>query len=130
MITGTLAVPGPDAGQHRRRIVARIASGGSRPAALRSGIMTTVERCVPFSTVFNFRDLGGYHTVDSRTVRWGRMYRSDGLFRLAAGDLDSFARLGIRSVLDLRRPDELAADGRIAESLDLAYHHVNFHGSP
>src|SRR5690348_11282185 len=91
--------------------------------------MTTVERCVPFSAVFNFRDLGGYHTVDGRAVRWGRLYRSDGLFRLDPDDLDSFSRLGIRSVLDLRRPDELDTDGRVAESLGLAYHHVNFHGS-
>jgi hypothetical protein len=30
-------------------------------------------------------------------------------------------------VLDLRRPDELAADGRVAESLGLDYVHVNFH---
>jgi protein tyrosine/serine phosphatase len=89
--------------------------------------MTIVDRVVPFSTVFNFRDLGGYPTVDGRTVRWGRVYRSDGLFRLTEEDFEGFAALGIRVVLDLRRPDELDADGRVAESLGLEYHHVNFY---
>lgn len=89
--------------------------------------MTIVERVVPFSTVFNFRDLGGYPAADGRTVRWGRVYRSDGLFRLTTGDFATFAALDLRTVLDLRRPDELAADGRVAEALGLDYHNVNFH---
>jgi protein tyrosine/serine phosphatase len=89
--------------------------------------MTIVPRVVDFSTVFNFRDLGGYPTVDGRAVRWGQLYRSDGLWRLADNDIESFAALGIRTVLDLRRPDELAADGRVVDSLGLAYHNINFH---
>jgi protein-tyrosine phosphatase len=87
----------------------------------------TVERAVPFSTVFNFRDLGGYPAADGRKVRWGQIYRSDGLHRLAEDDFEEFAAIGVHTVLDLRRPDELAADGRIADSLGLDYHHVNFH---
>lgn len=89
--------------------------------------MTIVERVVPFSTVFNFRDLGGYPAADGRTVQWGRVYRSDGLWRLAEEDFERFAELGVTTVLDLRRPDELEADGRVAESLGLDYHHANFH---
>jgi protein tyrosine/serine phosphatase len=89
--------------------------------------VTTVDRVVPFSTVFNFRDLGGYQAADGRTVRWGQLYRSDGLHRLTEGDFEGFAALGVHTVLDLRRPDELEADGRVAESLGLDYHNVNFH---
>jgi protein-tyrosine phosphatase len=89
--------------------------------------MTIVERVVPFSAVFNFRDLGGYPTSYGRTVRWGRVYRSDGLHRLTEDDFEAFAALGVQTVLDLRRPDELDADGRVAESLGLDFHHVNFH---
>jgi protein tyrosine/serine phosphatase len=86
-----------------------------------------LERRTPFSTVFNFRDLGGYPAADNRTIRWNRVYRSDGLHRLVEDDLAVFAAVGVRTVLDLRRPDELANDGRIAESLGLDYHNVNFH---
>jgi protein-tyrosine phosphatase len=89
--------------------------------------VTTLERVVPFTTVFNFRDLGGYPTGDGRTVCWGRLYRSDGLWRLSEDDFDRFAALGVRTVLDLRRPDELDADGRVAASLGMEYHNVNFH---
>jgi len=87
----------------------------------------TLERGKVFSTVFNFRDLGGYPAAGGRSVRWGRAYRSDGLWRLSEDDFEAFASIGVRTVLDLRRPDELAADGRVAESLGLDYHHVNFH---
>ena len=96
--------------------------------AIRSGTVTTVERVVPFSTVFNFRDLGGYRAADGRSVRWGRLYRSDGLWRLTDEDYTAFARLGLRTVLDLRRPDELDTDGRVAGSLGIEYHNVNFYG--
>jgi protein-tyrosine phosphatase len=89
--------------------------------------VTILKRGVPFSTVFNFRDLGGYPAADSRTVRWGRIYRSDGLHRLTPDDFEDFATLGVHTVLDLRRPDELDADGRVAQSLGLDYHHANFH---
>ncbi|GII20544.1 tyrosine-protein phosphatase [Planosporangium mesophilum] len=92
--------------------------------------MTTAERVVPFSTVFNFRDLGGYRAGDGRAVRLRRLYRSDALHRLTEDDFEGFAALGVRTVLDLRRPDELDADGRVAESLGLDYHHVNFHADP
>jgi protein tyrosine/serine phosphatase len=89
--------------------------------------VTTVQRIVEFSTVFNFRDLGGYPTTDGRAVRWGQLYRSDGLWRLSEDDVEGFAALGIRTVLDLRRPDELEVDGRVAASFGLDYHNVNFH---
>jgi len=89
-----------------------------------------LDRHVPFSTVFNFRDLGGYPGAAGRVVRTGVLYRADGLFRLAESDLERFHALGLRTVLDLRRADELAADGRIAESLDLDYVNIDFNRAP
>ena len=64
--------------------------------------MTTVERRVPFEGIQNFRDLGGYPTVDGRTVRWGEVYRADALHKLTEADLASFRGLGVRTVFDLR----------------------------
>jgi protein-tyrosine phosphatase len=85
------------------------------------------ERAIAFTNVFNFRDLGGYLTGDGRSLRWGRLYRSDDLSRLGtgAGDHGRFAELGIRTVVDLRRPHEIAEDGRIPEYDGCTYHHVH-----
>ncbi len=59
----------------------------------------------------NFRDLGGYATSFGGPVRLGRVFRSDGLHRLAARDVDRLESLGIGLVFDLRSRLELDADG-------------------
>lgn len=70
------------------------------------------DRIVPFTGVFNFRDLGGYHSSDGRTTRWGRLYRSDALHDLSEIDLSLFRRLGIVTVVDLRNASEVERTGR------------------
>jgi hypothetical protein len=82
------------------------------------------ERNVPFAELHNFRDLGGYRTVDGSTVRWGRLYRSDDLARLAPDEIVRFSQLGIRTVIDLRRPAELEEHGRIPDVTAVTYRHV------
>ncbi|MFF5171325.1 tyrosine-protein phosphatase [Micromonospora sp. NPDC000089] len=84
-----------------------------------------VNRRIPFSAMFNFRDVGGYPGHDGRTVRWGRLYRSDSPHRLDGADLDAFTALGVRTVIDLRRPSEVERDGRVPERDGLAYRHVH-----
>ena len=42
----------------------------------------TPPRLVPLAGTTNFRDLGGYPTVDGRTTKWRTLYRADGLYRL------------------------------------------------
>jgi protein tyrosine/serine phosphatase len=88
------------------------------------------ERGVVFADVYNFRDLGGYHTSDGRTVAWRRLYRSDDLGRLREDDLDTFDALGIRTVVDLRRPHEIEELGRIPEIDGVEYHHVHMAHPP
>ena len=62
---------------------------------------------------------------DGRTVRWGLLYRADGIHRIEGADLARVAALGIRTVLDLRTRGELDDHGRVAtESIDAAYHHL------
>jgi protein tyrosine/serine phosphatase len=75
--------------------------------------------------LFNFRDLGGYAGSDGRTVRWRRLFRSDSLARIDPADAASFTALGVRTVIDLRRPREIARDGRVPEFPGLAYHHLH-----
>ncbi|MGX6604082.1 tyrosine-protein phosphatase [Micromonosporaceae bacterium Da 78-11] len=83
-------------------------------------------RNLGFSKTYNFRDVGGYAGLDGRTVRWRRLFRSDALHRLA--EADAFADLGVRTVIDLRRPHEIERYGRVAERYGLDYrNHVLKH---
>jgi len=82
-------------------------------------------RTTTFSTVFNFRDLGGLPGADGRTVHYGRLYRSDSLHRLTETEGEQLARLGVRTVLDLRRPSEIARDGRIPDLPGLVYFNLH-----
>jgi protein tyrosine/serine phosphatase len=69
------------------------------------------DRQASFERIFNFRDLGGYLAAEGRTVRWGRLYRSDGLHQLTDNDLDTLRGLGLRTVIDLRTHVEVAEHG-------------------
>lgn len=64
------------------------------------------ERQLPLEGMDNFRDLGGYRTVDGRTTRWGRVYRSGQLGELTDDDIEYVGKLGINLVCDFRSPAE------------------------
>ncbi|TCB95567.1 tyrosine-protein phosphatase [Micromonospora zingiberis] len=83
------------------------------------------KRRIPFTAMFNFRDVGGYRGLDGRTVRSSRLYRSDSLHRMDAADQDAFRALGVRTVIDLRRPQEVERYGRVPEFPGLAYRHIH-----
>jgi protein-tyrosine phosphatase len=61
---------------------------------------------IDFAGAVNFRDIGGYDAGPGRRVRTGRVYRSDNLSGLSEADLERFAPLGIRTVIDFRVPFE------------------------
>jgi protein-tyrosine phosphatase len=84
------------------------------------------ERHVTLEGCFNFRDLGGYDTMDGRLVRWGAVYRSDTLHRLTDADLDVASSLGLGTVIDLRSTAELVKHGRFAHADKVAFHHLPF----
>ncbi|GIJ28325.1 phosphotyrosine protein phosphatase [Micromonospora qiuiae] len=86
---------------------------------------TEVTRRIPFTATFNFRDVGGYRGQDGRTVRTGRLYRSDSLHRIGDADREVFTALGVRTVIDLRRPSEVERDGRVPDFDGLAYRHIH-----
>jgi protein-tyrosine phosphatase len=72
--------------------------------------LTVAQRDVPLEGGINFRDLGGYATVDGRRVRWGRLYRSGHLSHLSAAGVARFATLGVATVCDFRMAEERAAE--------------------
>ncbi|MGD1892052.1 MAG: tyrosine-protein phosphatase [Cyclobacteriaceae bacterium] len=69
--------------------------------------VTVAERRIYFKGTDNTRDLGGYRTQDGRTVRWGKLYRSDDLNGLNKSDWNYWKNVGIRTVIDFREPDAL-----------------------
>jgi protein tyrosine/serine phosphatase len=71
----------------------------------------TTPRDIDLADVYNLRDLGGYRTADGRRTRWRRLFRGAGLHRLAGADLAQVGELGLRTVIDLRTAEEIAAVG-------------------
>ena len=70
-----------------------------------------MNRHVPLAGQPNFRDLGGYSASDGRTVKWGVVYRSGELSQLTDDDVGKLGGLGIKTVVDLRSPEEVSARG-------------------
>ena len=54
----------------------------------------------------NVRDLGGYPAANGRESRWGAVVRSDNLSPLTEAGRIALRDYGIRSIIDLRMPDE------------------------
>lgn len=86
--------------------------------------MTTAptNRSVRFGAVFNFRDMGGLTTRDGRTLRHRVLFRSDNLARLSDADRPVWGALGVRTVIDLRRDEEVSS-GRAPEWAAPSYRH-------
>ena len=82
-----------------------------------------------FTGCFNFRDIGGYPTADGRTVSWGKYFRTGRQDRMTPEDIDKLKSLGIRSQIDLRKPDEISDQGR-GPLADLGVDYHNIHVIP
>ena len=63
-------------------------------------------RKLPLEGAHNFRELGGFETLDNRKVKWGLLYRSDALNELSDEDLDYLQRLKLNAIIDFRSPIE------------------------
>jgi protein-tyrosine phosphatase len=70
------------------------------------------SRALTFEGCVNFRDLGGYRTVDGMAVGWRRLFRADGLHKLSGADRRQLIDLGVATVIDLRTVDEAEQRGR------------------
>ena len=83
------------------------------------------ERRIPFKGAVNFRDLGGYETMDGRRTKWGQIFRSDSLARLTATDQTVLKGMGIRLVCDFRTPGEVEnSPDRLPEGSGIGYLHL------
>ena len=82
------------------------------------------HRFLDFKNIQNFRDLGGYRTVDNQQVKWGRLYRSAKLGDASDSDLQHLQRLELYQLIDFRsdqeraeEPDRLPAEHRFKVSM-------------
>jgi protein-tyrosine phosphatase len=101
---------------------------------MRTGGNVTIEqrewtRLLAWEGCLNARDLGGYATTDGRETRWGVVVRSDSPAALTEAGRAALADYGVRAIVDLRLPAELADHPNpFAEPGDhgIAYTNVSF----
>lgn len=70
----------------------------------------TAGRELRWDGCLNVRDLGGLPTAGGGKTRFGAVVRADSLRRLSPAGWDAAVAYGIRTVIDLRFPEELEAD--------------------
>lgn len=80
--------------------------------------VTSFNRRIQFVGAKNFRDVGGYSTVDGKTVHWGMIYRSDALNKLTNTDLKYLLALNLQTIVDFRSEHEVRdAPDRLLETI-------------
>lgn len=72
---------------------------------------TALKRSIPLEGQSNFRDIGGYETVDGRTVKTGLVYRSGELHALTDPDVKTLESLNIKTDVNFLTPQEIQARG-------------------
>lgn len=68
--------------------------------------MLPEDRIIHLEGAHNFRDMGGLSTGGGCVMNRGLLYRSDSLHALSKNDIRKIKGLNIRSILDLRTPNE------------------------
>ena len=85
---------------------------------------TLPQQFLPTEQVFNLRDIGGLDAADGKKVRTGQVFRSDNFGQATEADIDYIVNeLGVRHVIDLRRPAELDVTGRFPAIDGVDFHH-------
>jgi protein-tyrosine phosphatase len=78
------------------------------PWTVTSSPATDPDRHLRLPGTRNLRDVGGYPAADGRRTRWRALLRTDALDRVPAESQAVLLDLGLRQVIDLRWPHELA----------------------
>ncbi|MTV82792.1 tyrosine-protein phosphatase [Secundilactobacillus folii] len=68
----------------------------------------TNQRILPMEHGYNFRDLGGYQTIDGQKVQWQRVIRTASLAYLSNRDQQSLVDYGIKVDVDFRSNTEVS----------------------
>jgi len=85
-----------------------------RPLHTKNNSFQTEEhRLLPMDGSHNTRELGGYKTTDGKTIKWGKLFRSDKLSDISSADQEYLKNLGIKKIVDFRSEQEKAEDPNI-----------------
>ena len=69
------------------------------------------NRSVPLEGQSNFRDVGGYETLDGKIIKTGILYRSGELHALTDSDVERLDDLELQTVISFLIPKEIEARG-------------------
>lgn len=93
---------------------AALALPGAVPLAARTpppaAVALPADHALGLAGAPNFRDIGGYRTLDGKTVRRGIVFRASKLAPLTAADWTRVETLGVGHVYDLRTLEERNAE--------------------
>ncbi len=86
------------------------------------------QRHLRFKSITNFRDLGGYRTINGKTIPWRRIYRSGEFSRV---NPDEYRRLTeeikLTAIVDLRSNFEVERQGTgLPDGADIKYYNIAF----
>lgn len=79
------------------------------------------ERVLAWDGCLNVRDLGGHPTGDGDTTRFGAVVRADSVQHLTHAGRQALLDYGVRTIVDLRRPDERERDVPLELPVDLVH---------
>lgn len=84
---------------------------GTRPYFLLVGEngarIRIAERVIQMEGLVNFRDLGGYLTIDGRRTKWGKLLRSAAHDNISDHDVAFLQKIGLKTVVDYRSSYEV-----------------------
>lgn len=80
---------------------------------------------LPVDSIENCRELGGYDTRYGQQTRWHSFVRSSDMSKLTREDASFLEAYGVKTVIDLRGPDEIAThQNPLADESFCRYHNV------
>lgn len=91
---------------------------------LKIGNKSTIlaEKHLPMAGGTNFRDMGGFKTIDGKNLKWGKLFRSNEMKLLTDSDMDYLSSIPLTSIVDFRSENEAnKAPDRIPSSVLYTY---------
>ncbi len=74
---------------------------------------------------YNLRELGGYQTVDGKSVKWHKLLRSGSLNALTATDIEDLLNYGVAYDVDFRSRHEIKVAPDPFDDNQLTYHRLS-----